>query len=84
MATIIQKDVRKLAIRRMADGFRQFARNGRWGTCVDCPRDSAGHGYPEFCRFTARHDHQLTATSLAEQFEIDLREKSRVLEQEEG
>ena len=56
----------------MADGFRQFARNGRWGTCCDCPVDAAGHAYPEFCVNTNRYDHQLLVTSLAEQFNGDL------------
>lgn len=33
-----------------------IARNGRWGTCVDCPREN-GTVYPERCEFTARYDH---------------------------
>lgn len=35
------------------------ARNGRWGTCVECPRDEHGHAYPERCVHTRRSDHQL-------------------------
>jgi tRNA(His) 5'-end guanylyltransferase len=35
-------------------------RNGRWGTCADCPRIS-GKVYPEHCQFTDRYDHLLTA-----------------------
>jgi len=33
-------------------------RNGRWGTCVDCPRDARGV-YPERCKHTKHYDHQL-------------------------
>jgi hypothetical protein len=39
----------------LADGFIQFSRIGRWGTCVACPRDTDGHVYPEFCRYTDRY-----------------------------
>lgn len=61
----------------MADHFRQFARNGRCGTCAACPRDGRGDAYPEYCKFTNRYDHQLDAKGLAEQFEIDLREHKK-------
>ena len=27
----------ELALEAMGDGFRQFSRNGRWGTCTVCP-----------------------------------------------
>lgn len=57
------------ALRERADAFRQFSRNGRWGTCGGCPRDARGDAYPEFCEHTERYDHQLTATQLAENFE---------------
>lgn len=57
------------ALRERADSFRQFSRNARWGTCVGCPLDTAGHAYPEFCEYTEHYDHQLTAASLAENFE---------------
>lgn len=36
-------------------------RNGRWGTCVACPRDKLGKVYPEECAFTERYDHNLKA-----------------------
>jgi hypothetical protein len=53
--------------------FRQhyqcFARNGRWGTCVDCPRDTNDQPYPEFCENSYRYDHHLDAHQLAEQWE---------------
>ena len=58
------------ALRERGDSFVQFSRNGRWGTCVDCPRDRELHAFPEFCPFTDRYDHQLTAKELAENFEI--------------
>ncbi|HEY6117456.1 MAG TPA: hypothetical protein VI172_16000 [Candidatus Dormibacteraeota bacterium] len=57
-----------LALRERADAFRQFARNGRWGTCVDCPMDRRGDAYPEFCEHTTRCDHRLTADGLAENY----------------
>lgn len=50
------------------DAFRQFSRNGRWGTCSDCPRDTHGRAYPEACRETSRDDHALDVDALAEQF----------------
>lgn len=54
--------------------FSCFARNGRWGTCGDCPE---GHGqfYPEFCVNTDRYDHKLTLKTLVEQHKI--REKGQ-------
>ena len=50
-----------------AEQFVQFSRNGRWGTCVDCPRDVDGHVYPEFCKHTERGDHHFDIDSLVEQ-----------------
>ena len=47
--------------------FEQFARNGRWGTCISCPK-SAGAVYPEFCEHTGRYDHQLSLKGLVEQY----------------
>lgn len=58
---------------RMKDHFRQFARNGRWGTCVSCPRDSDGHAYPECCQFTERYDHNLDVDLLAQQHKTYLK-----------
>jgi hypothetical protein len=54
------------------DAFRQFARNGRWGTCAGCPRDTEGRAYPEFCADINRHDHQLDVDKLAFQAKRDL------------
>lgn len=50
----------------LRDAFLQFARNGCWGTCGACPRDSVGMAYPEFCANFGRYDHQLTIDQLAE------------------
>lgn len=33
-------------------------RNGRWGTCVGCPRDVDG-AHPEHCAYTDRYDHNI-------------------------
>lgn len=63
-------DRTRYALRERSDSFVQFSRNGRWGTCADCPRDSAGRAYPEFCSLTQRSDHRLTASQLAENFEL--------------
>lgn len=40
-----------------------LARNGRFGTCADCPRDGEGRSLPEACRFTAEPDHNLRGVS---------------------
>ena len=50
----------------LAEHFVQFSRNGRWGTCVHCPRDTSGHVYPEFCPNTDRGDHHLDIDGLVE------------------
>lgn len=57
-------------LREIGDCFRQFSRNGRWGTCGGCPRDVQGNAYPEHCADTDRYDHHLTATGLAETWDI--------------
>jgi len=57
---------KKMIDDRMKDAFIQISRNGRWGTCVACPRDSNGHAYPEFCEYTDRYDYLLTVDYLAE------------------
>ncbi len=61
-------DTKTNVARLMSDKFAQFARNGRWGTCAACPRDSSGSVYPEFCDEFERSDHQLTLESLTSQF----------------
>lgn len=45
--------------------FVMFARNERWGTCVDCPRTSTGEIFPEFCEHTDRYDHHIGVDELA-------------------
>jgi len=57
-------------------GFLQFSRNGRWGTCGDCPRDSNGIVYPEFCKFTDRYDHNLKLAELVKFHEEHLADMS--------
>jgi len=49
--------------------FECFSRNGRWGTCGDCPITSEGKYFPEFCPNTDRYDHQLTAAQLVEGYD---------------
>lgn len=63
----------KFADEIYVDGLRQFARNGRWGTCGFCPRDSNDHAYPEFCEDTERYDHQEDIDGLARLIEISMR-----------
>jgi len=58
----------------LLDCFRQFMRNGRWGTCAGCPRDNQNHAYPEFCSNTNRYDHQLTLDGLAENYKIYMKD----------
>jgi len=48
----------------IAERFVMFARNGRWGTCVDCPHDVNGRYYPEFCVHTDRYDHKIGIDQL--------------------
>lgn len=50
--------------KELSKHFHMFARNSRWGTCSDCPRDSDGMIYPEFCAETNRFDHQLLPEQL--------------------
>jgi hypothetical protein len=59
------------------DGFSQFARTGRWGTCADCPRVE-GHAFPEFCQHRTRYDHNLTLKDLATAYRRDIEPDPRV------
>ena len=54
----------------LIDAFHQFARNGRWGTCGECPRDVNGNAITEACPNTNRHDHQLDINGLAKRYKI--------------
>lgn len=40
----------------------QLLRNGRWGTCVDCPRNRDGQKAPELCINKRRCDHDIEIT----------------------
>lgn len=62
------------ALNVIRDPLTQFGRNGRWGTCVDCPRDNLGLSYPEFCANTTRLDHQLTIEDLAKYWNIEMKD----------
>jgi hypothetical protein len=59
-------DVKAWAAHRNRTCWECFGRNGRWGTCVECPRAYDGSVFPEFCPNTERYDHQLTIESLVE------------------
>ena len=75
--------ITKQTLMDLADCYRQFSRNARWGTCVGCPRDFRGDAFPEFCEFTNRCDHQKTHTDLAECWDRYMdAEKWRVEERE--
>jgi len=58
--------------------FKMFTRNDRWGTCGDCPIDSEGNKYPEFCENTERYDHHLSFDELNEAYR-----RARKLENDE-
>jgi hypothetical protein len=40
----------------------QLLRNGRWGSCVDCPRNRDGQTAPERCVNKRRYDHDIEIT----------------------
>ncbi|HCQ31303.1 TPA: hypothetical protein DIU27_02895 [Candidatus Collierbacteria bacterium] len=61
-------DLHKKVPFAVRDAFLQFSRNGRWGTCGGCPKDSNGHTYPEACADTIRGDHQLDLQALMETY----------------
>lgn len=42
-------------------GAALLERNGRWGTCAECPRAEDGSPLPETCKNTNREDHRLGA-----------------------
>lgn len=66
--------VQQVMQRPIRDGLLQFYRNARWGTCGDCPRDSNGVAYPEFCKQTERSDHHLTIDDLNHQINLNIRQ----------
>jgi hypothetical protein len=58
----------QIAINKQPQRWEQFMRNGRWGTCVDCPTDNNRRSLPELCVNTDRYDHNLTLDELVEQY----------------
>lgn len=55
------------ALRYHSGALQMFARNGRWGTCVECPQ--VGFGcmvLPELCKNTDRYDHHLDMKMLCD------------------
>lgn len=69
-------DKTRQALAEMSKHFVCFSRNGRWGTCGDCPRDTVGNPYPEFCVYTSRGDHKLDIEDLSSQWKIRTRDKN--------
>jgi hypothetical protein len=78
MSSITREEVKAMTDRELLSaylfktcpGFRDHSgpelmlRNGRWGTCVDCPRNTP-QGVriaPEHCKFTGRYDHNIHKT----------------------
>lgn len=61
-------DAHSKAMRERGNSFNQFMRNGVWGTCVACPRDSNHHAYPEFCEHAMRSDNHLTIEGLVQSY----------------
>lgn len=58
----------------LVDDFKQYSRNGRWGTCVECPRDQGQQqAFSESCAETTRYDHRLNFDALMEQNNSRLR-----------
>lgn len=55
------------------DRFRQFLRNGLWGTCPCCPRDNDNGAYPEFCAFADASVHHRTFEELVKEYETELK-----------
>ncbi len=66
------------ALKRTRGSFELFARNGRWGTCCDCPYDGNGRILPELCRFTERYDHNLILDDLVWQHKNYIKEYDRI------
>lgn len=66
--TFVEIERLRVTAREHRDAFMAFARNGRWGTCANCPKDSEGKRYPECCRNTDRPDHMLALPELAHEF----------------
>lgn len=65
-------DPRAHAAAELHGAFADFSRNGRWGTCAQCPCDGYGRKLPECCSFTDRDDHQLDIDELAKRFKEEV------------
>ena len=65
---VISRVRKEMVDSEMSDSFEQFSRNGRWGTCVDCPRDADGRAFPEACELTTRYDHMLNLADLVRSY----------------
>lgn len=61
------------AVKEMHYAFSQFERNGRWGTCGECPVVRL-HPHPEWCENRARSDHWLTFPQLVMQYQQRIKE----------
>lgn len=60
--------------------FAQFARNGVWGTCADCPVVNIENVvYPELCKNFSRTDHRLDLEGLMERYLMDYRAAHQAL-----
>lgn len=56
----LRDEKQRAALRNARTGIQALGRNGRWGTCTDCPRSGDGLVLPELCKNTKRSDHQFT------------------------
>jgi hypothetical protein len=65
-------DPRAHAVAELRSAFADFSRNGRWGTCGECPCDGYGRKLPELCAFTRRDDHQLDIDALSRRFKQEV------------
>ena len=73
-------DPRAHAVAKLRCAFSDFSRNGRWGTCSECPCDGYGRKLPELCESTDRGDHQCDIDGLARLFKIEVSEFERMKE----
>lgn len=60
----IEDEAQRIAAQSLASHFHMFARNGRWGTCDECPRDARREYLPELCARFDEPDHRLTLEEL--------------------
>lgn len=65
----IERNARRVRLLEFSPRLAQLSRNGRWGTCVACPKAGDGTVLPELCKNTKRYDHRLTMKALAEMWD---------------